>query len=191
VIVRQPHDNRAVSPGAWQIIVTVIGIFVAPYLAAKLAVRNLQVERDQARLDELRNVLDETAAQVAICQRAEVAAVTAVLHGVGDDPLHDVDTLDNAIQPLIASIGRVALRLDNDPISDALFEITVQSQAIRQALRTHLAGETTETEQQASTAAEALTNAHAKFLQLGRQVVGPSEQAIADARKRHRLRPPA
>ncbi len=62
-VVRREDNNRTMPLGVWQIIVTAIGIVVAPIIAAKLAVRNLQIERDHARLDELRNVLDEAAAQ--------------------------------------------------------------------------------------------------------------------------------
>ena len=148
----------------------------------------LQVERDHAQLDELRSVLDEAAAQIAICERAESLAVVAVLHD-GDDPKGKLDALDSAIQPLFGSIGRVALRVKNDPTTGALYEVIAQLQAIRNALGKHLAGQASGTPEETSAAVESFVRAHAKFLKIGREIVGPSERALAGARKRRSLRP--
>jgi hypothetical protein len=123
------------SLGEWQIIATItVGVLApvgAAFAAARFAVGNLRVERDHARLDELRTVLDEGAAQIATCLRAEIEAVAATVQGTADDPSEKLAALDAEIQPLIGLVGRVALRVDNDPLMQALHRVVVQLQAIR------------------------------------------------------------
>ncbi len=121
---------------------------------------------------------------MAVCERAQIAASSAVRTRDEDDARIKLHTFDGEIQPLQGIKGRLGLRLSNDPIFEAMSEAVSSLQRIRNGLGRCVFDPNAWDPQEVSNAQDAFLSAHARFIGLSRQVVGPSEQALARMRER-------
>jgi hypothetical protein len=172
-----------VSLGYWQIGVALVVGVVSPFLAAYLAVGRISRELDNARLDDLRGVLDEVVEHLARADRltSEVkAALSPETSLTVDEP---IAKLDGEVQALIALYGRVTLRLFDDPLGDHLHQVVDALQNIRNAAEWVNPEHRRATGREIGEQVERFRKAHAALLKDGRALVGPSAGALRRARR--------
>ena len=162
------------SLAEWQIAATVVVGVGSPFVAAQLAVRRLGHELDNARLDELRGVLDETV--VALARAVDLQ--TDALHALRAEPNPDLHDHEAVISELIVLYARIHLRIGEHVVTGILGEALKQSQAVHLGLMSW-AGDSEHARQELRTARHAVTEAYATFLEEARVLVGASDQALA------------
>jgi hypothetical protein len=179
--IRSAADNRRVmSIDAWQIVVAV----VSPFAAAWFAVSQVGRELDNARMDDLRRVLDAVLERLARADRL-VADVQAALANDDQPTLTRLTSeLDDELQAAYALWAQVTLRLFDDQLNQHLYGVLNELQKIGNAAKEADERSRREVGKEIAEAAKGFGEARAQVLREGREIVGPSRRALARSRRR-------
>jgi hypothetical protein len=168
----------------WQIIVSggggILAVVVAPFIAAQLAVRRLSRELDNARLDELRGVLDEGAVELAHADRVIVVAS----NGLTNNKKLDLGDLRTVADRLVVLYWRLALRLSDDTVANQFNVALAGCEDVHTALHGWGPGDDlASVRDDLRRARRKFTEGHLLFLNEATALVGPSKAALVRSRR--------
>jgi hypothetical protein len=168
------------SLDAWQIVVAV----VSPFAAAWFAVNQVGRELDNARMDDLRGVLDAILERLTRADRLVADMQPALAND--DEPTLSRLTgeLDDELQAAYALWAQVTLRLFDDQLSEHLYGALNALQNIGNAAKETGERSRREIGKEMGERAKDFGKARAEVLREGREIVGPSRRALARSRRR-------
>jgi hypothetical protein len=160
--------------GDWQIIATVIIGFASPFVAARFAVSQVGRELDNARLDELRGVLDDTVSALSRAGGLLGDAATAV------GKHQEAPDMQAEAEGLLDVLWRLQLRIGEDPVAR---HVEDAYRAFQRARMGFAEWGDADARRETRDGRRQFTDAYRALIEDARDLVGPSRQALKRIRR--------